>query len=273
MKIIKHGNPNLRRFTVLFILQIVLAVIPAAVAIYFIVRYIIFGDFLSYNKPYGPFLPEQVPDAAVHNMSQGLIFIALVLFAFAGFVIISQRYNILASGFTGERYLKKLVKSVSRDGYAFMNLPVRYRSRKSEIDMLIVSRRGVTIIEVKNHGGTIIGDCRKITWVQHKVYRDGRVADTEMNNPFMQLKRQRDILKNILRVNGVSVWVDSLLLFSNPKVKLRVTGATNELYFAGGEELRHYLDGRDKSDKSNKNVLTDGVVRRIAEIIRDTCGR
>ena len=277
MKIVRHKNPNVRKLTFLLLFQVVLALIPATISIYFIVRYILFGDVLAYEKPpYGPFLPENVsPEATVRNLSVGLVFIGIVLFSFAGFVILSQRYNILSSGYKGESTLKKLVaridgvgtaskhgQSPRQHGCAFMNLPIRYRRGKSEIDMLLVSRRGVIIIEVKNHSGCIMGDCHKLTWQQHKVYRDGKVVDTEMNNPFMQLKRQRDILKNILRAAGVEVWIDSILLFSNPKARLRLTGKTNEICFAGGDALSNYINSRPT------DALTDEEVRRIVEIVR-----
>ena len=81
------------------------------------------------------------------------------------------------------------------------------------------------IIEVKNHSGVISGSTTDEKWIQRKYYRKGKTIEIEMENPLKQIKRQREILKSILRANDLDVWMDSILFFSgNPGLRLKIDG-------------------------------------------------
>jgi hypothetical protein len=193
----------------------------------------------------------------------GIIFISAILFSFVGYAVTAQRYNILASGFKGERLLVKTARRLHGDYHVFTHLPIRYKKNRSEIDLLLVGERGILIIEVKNHSGVIIGSDTCDVWIQRKYYRKGKTIETEMENPFKQMKRQREILKSILRAHNFDMWIDSILFFSgHPGLRVRVSG---DISIADSEnELIGLIQ-----DYQAKNPLTNEQCKEIVKILRD----
>jgi len=244
IKLYKNKNPHVKKLMLLFFGQIALGVLPA----------VLFAIFVVYVKKL-----ETIDE---YNLSVGLIFIAIMLFALAAYSIASQKYNILVSGYRGERFLVKIAKKLQGNYTVFTNLPIRYKKNRSEIDLLIVGENKVLIIEAKNHSGVIIGSDSAETWIHRKYYRKGKITESQMENPFKQIRRQREILKSILRSNEIDVWVDSILFFSgNPGLRLKVN---NEIDVAVSEnELVGLIDAYEA-----KNPPSDESCAEIVRIIR-----
>ena len=81
--IYKHGYDNFKKITVLFILQIILGVLP-------VVLLVIYIGFSLYS-----------------NVVLGYTFIVIMAIAAALNFTITKRYNVLLSGFRGEKSLMK----------------------------------------------------------------------------------------------------------------------------------------------------------------------
>lgn len=81
--IYKHGYDNFKKITVLFILQIILGVLP-------VVLLVIYIGFSLYS-----------------NVVLGYTFIVIMAIAAALNFSITKRYNVLLSGFKGEKSLMK----------------------------------------------------------------------------------------------------------------------------------------------------------------------
>jgi hypothetical protein len=209
MKLYKNKNANTTRLSFLFVFQVVLGALPA-------VLFIIYAVYVQRS------VPEEWEEFG-YTLWLAIIFISAIFLAFTGYVIAARQYNVLISGRRGERILEKLARRLKGNYAVFTNLPIRYKNNRSEIDLLVISERGILAVEVKNHSGAIIGSDNAEFWIHRKYYRKGVITETEMKNPLRQVKRQREILKNILRSNGINVWIDSVLFFSgNPALKLRV---------------------------------------------------
>lgn len=123
--IYKHGYDNFKKITVLFILQIILGVLP-------VVLLVIYIGFSLYS-----------------NVVLGYTFIVIMAIAAALNFSITKRYNVLLSGFKGEKSLMKTVKKLGSEYTVFANVPVRYKKNRSEIDLLVMCDRYIIIIEVK----------------------------------------------------------------------------------------------------------------------------
>lgn len=130
----------------------------------------------------------------------------------------------------------------------FRNLPVRYKRGRSELDMLIISHRGIIIVEAKNHSGSIHGSWKADKWEQRKYYKKGQTTTQEMDNPIKQMRRQRDIVKSILSAAGEEVWIDTLLYFSNSSAKLKLNLRENDYVCQGTKELLAFLNGYDRGE-------------------------
>jgi len=239
LRIYKNKNPNVKRLSFLFAFQVILGTIPAAL-------------FLIYALS----LKEK-------NLRLGIIFISVILLSFAGYVVAARRYNVLVSGYRGEKSLIRTVKKLSGDYSVFTNLPVRYKKNRSEIDLLIIGENGLLIVEVKNHSGVIVGKSGSKTWIQRKHYRKGKTAEITMDNPFTQIKRQREILKNILRRNGFELWVDCVLFFSGTaSLRLNLTGNDNVVNSAN--ELLGFI-----KDYKSKTPISKEDIAKITEVLKE----
>ena len=274
MKIYKGKIPNLKKISLLFVAQVAFGLIPAIVGIFCIFHFMFLGgtvDTLPFIRDESVITREVTEitekDAETHNdtvkrLSISVFFVGVIMFALAGYIVCTRRYNILVSGLRGERFLKKLAKASIKDGVVFTNLPVRYKKNRSEIDMLIVNSRGFVIVEVKNHSGEIEGCAKSEKWTQTKRYKDGRCVSYDMQNPFFQAKKQREILKNILRAEGYDVWIDEAVFFSNEYARLKISGVTGEKYFVSGGELIRFV-------MSNRNGrMDDAEFAPVVEILK-----
>ena len=240
--IYKHGYDNFKKITVLFILQIILGVLPVILLVCYI-------GFSLYT-----------------NAVLGYVFIVVMaLAAFLNFYI-TKRYNALISGFRGEKSLLRSVKKLGEGYTVFANLPVRYKKNRSEIDLLVMCDRFIVIIEVKNHSGYIYGNHKDDYWTQRKIYRDGKTTETLMTSPIKQMRRQRDIIKSILRANDLDQWVDTVLYFSAPSVHLYLDLNDSDNVCSNEKELLEFL----RSYKSPKKLDADKL-ERIRELFRDIC--
>jgi len=253
MKLYKSRNPNTKKLSKLFVVQVLLGAFPTVLSLIFVV-YIKQIDF-----------PEDY-ERLSYSLWIGLLFVALAFLAFTVYAVISRKYNVLASGFRGERMLIKIAKKLKGDYAVFANLPVRYKHNRSEIDLLVVSERGILAVEVKNHSGGIIGADNDEFWIHRKYYRGGKITETEMKNPLKQVKRQREIVKNILRSNGVDVWIDSVLFFSaNPSLRTQVESAisivTNE------QELLAIIQNYECPGKTPTREQCEKIVQVLRELV------
>lgn len=239
-KVIRCRNQNNRRIAFLLVLQVFLGVCPVLMLI----------AFVAFN------MYEAKPVA--------LIAIVLIFLCNIGYAIVSRQYNILNSGRRGEKQLYRVVKRLSGNNIILTNLPIRYKKGRSEVDMLIINHKGIIIVEVKNHSGTISGNWKSEKWEQHKYYSDGKSTTTEMDNPIKQMRRQRDIVKSILNAAGENVWIDSVLYFSGSNVRLRLNLRDTDYVCMGSKELLHFLEDYDRNE-----VISRIQMEKYAKILME----
>lgn len=239
-KVYKSGNPNNKKVTVLFAVQVILGVLPVLLLAAFVLW---FGG---------------------ENLYVALIIIIAMFLCSVVYFIAARRYNVLLSGYRGEKALMKLSKKLKGDNVVFYNLPIRYKRNRSELDMLIISEKGILTVEVKNHSGVIHGNDNDDKWQQVKTYKDGKITETEMDNPLRQIRRQREILKSILRSEGYNdLWIDSILYFSSPIVRLKLNLKSDSYVTNSEDDLLKFIRGY-----RSKTPLSTSDVEKITEIIR-----
>lgn len=131
-------------------------------------------------------------------------------------------YRITKAGLRGEEDALKLVSSLSEEYSVFSNLKVEYENKESETDLIIVGKKGVFVVEVKNHNGTIVGDVDEKEWKQHKIGKRGGRYSATMYNPTKQVGTHVWRLSKNLRDQNMRVWVQGVVFFVNPEVKVEV---------------------------------------------------
>lgn len=242
-KVINGNNVNSKKVVGLFVAQVICGVMPVLLLLAFVFFHLYKIQVVA------------------------IIFILLIFGCNVAYMLLGRRYNVLNSGVKGEKRLYRAVKRLNGNNIIFRNLPVRYKRGRSELDLLIISHSGVIIVEVKNHSGTISGGWKSDKWVQRKFYRDGKTTQQEMENPIKQMRRQRDIVKSILNAAGENVWIDTVLFFSSPNAKLRLSLRENDYVCSSDAELISFL-----GEYHGGEVLSMSRMKKIAEIIKQASG-
>lgn len=228
MKVIRCKNQNNRKVFGLLIAQVFLGVSPVLLLIVFVLMELYETKILA------------------------IVVIVLIFLCNVAYGIVARRYNVLNSGRRGERQLQKSIRHLDGNNIVFCNLPVRYKRGRSELDMLVISHKGIIIIEAKNHSGTIQGSWKSDKWEQRKYYKKGQHSVIEMDNPIKQMRRQRDIVKSILNAAGEDVWIDSVLYFSNVSAKLKLNLRESDYVCLGSKELVSFINAYDRGEIISK---------------------
>lgn len=125
-------------------------------------------------------------------------------------------------GIRGEEAAVRAVESVLREGdRLFTNVKIEYEGKPAELDIVVVNRYGVFIIEVKNYTGYIVGGEDDYEWQKFKTTDAGNTYERTVKNPIKQVKRQIYILAHYLEYYGPRVWVKgyAILLHDNSPVE------------------------------------------------------
>ncbi len=240
MKVIRCRNNNNRKVFGLLIAQVFCGVCPVLLLVFFVLLELYETQVLA------------------------IVVIVLIFLCNVAYGVLARRYNVLNSGRRGERQLFKSIRHLDGNIIVFCNLPVRYKRGRSELDMLIISHKGIIIIEAKNHSGTIQGSWKSDKWEQRKYYKNGQQSVLEMDNPIKQMRRQRDIVKSILNSAGEDVWIDSVLYFSNKNTKLKLNLRENDYVCLGSKELISFINGYDRGE-----IISKIQMEKYARILND----
>lgn len=163
------------------------------------------------------------------------------------------------SGQRGEERVYEVLVSRLPKGQILRNVELRLGSRKTEIDFVVITTRGLTIIETKN------------TWNNVEIDADGNYA---INGKYMRrdgnikekLEYRKAILEELLRDNGLrNVPVNTLLVFTNDRAQVHNLGSIPACY--ANQVIYNLYRQRDPI------VLNDNNMARIAEAIGDAVYR
>ena len=114
-----------------------------------------------------------------------------------------EKINIFApandkAGIHGEKIVNEELRLLLRnDEYLLVNLLLPFKNgRKTEIDCVLVSRKGIFCIETKRWVGHIIGNDEDERWIQQ--YDDPYKGDITHNNPVLQNEFHCKVLDRVL---------------------------------------------------------------------------
>ncbi len=133
----------------------------------------------------------------------------VILIIFIWLVIALSKSNQKRAGIRGEKFATKLIReTLNDDDILLCNVRISYDGKKTELDNVILNKRGIFIIEVKNYVGTITGGLNDYEWNKTKVTASGNSYTSSVKNPINQVRRQVYILANYLKDNGINVWIE-----------------------------------------------------------------
>lgn len=220
-----------------------------------------------------PFLHEQCAIWLSPRAQAWGILLVLVLMLSAP-VLISQHFfrrargakyaaTLVSSGIRGEQEARELLRQLPGRVHIYPNRIVRAGNR-SECDIVALSRRGATVVEVKNHAGTVCGDLSD----HHLTLRRKNGSELSFYNPALQVTTHAQTLSRALAEAGVPCPVKGCVLFIRPGTTLRLSDRfhrrrTTPVYIRKQRfRLRFYILHRGKRIRRRE-------FRRLRRILED----
>lgn len=127
-----------------------------------------------------------------------------------------------AAGDLGEEIVYNITYAIlNDDDYIFRNVVVSYQDRIAEMDIVIVNKKGVFIIEVKNYSGCLQGGAENKIWQKCYLSRNGIIYLSTLTNPIRQLRRQKYILAHYFKYFGVNARIEgyTYLIHNNSPIE------------------------------------------------------
>jgi len=118
------------------------------------------------------------------------------------------------AGRLGESFANTVIQEILHDDDVMLtNVKIMAEGKQAELDDLIINKRGVFIIEVKNYSGELFGEEEEDDWIKTKMTPGGSLYQKTVRNPIRQVKRQIHVLSRFLKENNVHVWIDGYVFF------------------------------------------------------------
>lgn len=172
-------------------------------------------------------------------------------------VLDGQELEKRRAGELGEQEVAFIIEELlDEDDVLLRNIEVVYENKEAELDNVIISKRGVFIIEVKNYRGELMGDEEDYDWQKRKETQ-GNVYVKTVHNPIKQVKRQVYILAKYLQYYGIDVWVEGYVYFLNGNSPI-----DNEYILNDSKELENVLL------RNTKNHLSKATLKKITKLLQ-----
>lgn len=172
-----------------------------------------------------------------------LVLVIFLLLLFAGFYfykrdiyrkssyyqVTQNKYGTLDRGQYGEYLIYKKLQYFENLGARFLfNLYIpKSRYESTEIDTLLIHKKGLFVFESKNYQGWIFGDARSNKWLQTFPLGVGRSHREYFYNPIMQNSNHIKYLQRYLKKN---LKFHSIIVFSDQSTLKKITTGDSHAY-------------------------------------------
>jgi hypothetical protein len=147
-----------------------------------------------------------------------LIIIGIVLFGLGiNYLRKSRNYG---SGMEGEKAVSQMLQSLDDSNYLIDDFLMD--SRNSNIDHILLSPKGLFVIETKNYTGQIV--CYGDKWIRKSNRRSYEIPSITMQAK----KNAQEISGLIYKKNNLRIFVTPLCVFTNPNVEIRLNSPSIE---------------------------------------------
>lgn len=175
-----------------------------------------------------------------------IIGIGLVLIG----IIVIKSGDSFSKGAEGEALVSDALEEFTDDWYIFNDMIVG----NSQIDHIVICPKGVYTIETKNYRGTIYGNANKKEWLQVL----GSNHKTSFYSPVKQGNKHSLELSKYLENSGLKIWVNTIIIFPNPEVQLKVYSPKVNVICLN--ELYSHMNAQ-------RNVLNPGICNEIVDCL------
>lgn len=186
----------------------------------------------------------------VFNGEMNMIF--FIIFLGAIFILSVFLSTPKGKGIIGENSVKwKIGKTKENEKYIFNNYILKFGEKSIQIDHIIISKKGVIVIETKNYAGRIYGNDNQQYWTQ--VLQYGKVKN-QFYNPIKQNNTHCYYIRKLL---GKSIPIKSLVVF----VKNNSEYIESENDVINLRQLKKYI-------KTLPDAISTDQINNIAQILK-----
>ena len=177
-----------------------------------------------------------------------------------------RRYRTRIMGSTGENMVTQVLKSGLSDEYYLLDdvLYINDRGNKENIDHVVLGPNGIFAIETKHYGGKVT--CRRSYW---------QVPFPFGRSPSTQAKGNAYWVNRAIKASGVSeasrVWVEPIVVFSNPDVELDVMDPEVEVVKL--DKLVNSITSYDKGylfSPEQLKLMGEGILEQASGAIKQS---
>ena len=198
------------------------------------------------------------------NASASTLFIAVpVWFIFFTFMSEILESAPAASGTLGESRVQSSLKRLSDDYILFdtVRLPhPQSRTGERELDFVVIGKRRVFVIEVKNNAGTI---APPDVWDRQWPVVTQRGDKRSMRNPLRQAYGQRKTLEGRLAERGIHLKVQPIVVLSNPDCEFIYSGKVSIPIVMSGTDLREIITRFDRAGSEIDQSYVAEVIQSV----------
>lgn len=190
-----------------------------------------------------------------------LMYIFIITLMVGG--IFLKIYLNYSSGLEAENLITECLSHLD-DRYYLIN-DVKLPESYGNVDHILLGPNGIFVIETKNYSGKI--SCNSDEWIRHYeggagISMRGNIyfkpdKDYSIGSPSRQVKRNAVKIKQVI---GRNIWVEGIIVFTNPNVELQLSGTTTPILQI--DELCDYIKNK-KSKISFSPQELDSIGKTI----------
>ena len=191
---------------------------------------------------------------------QGFAFVGMIVAVLWDKLIPSARTNILRSGIEGEILTREVLRELPDDYTVVPDVTLKMSTGSAQLDFVVISSKGIWIVECKHMNGVIHGSYGDQQWRQDKVGRRGGNYSKMFYNPVKQVRTHVSRLKQYLQESGVDKipWIQPVVYFSNNAVSVFAMGNENHPVLQGRSALLDYfLEQEQRANKVDEKHIKE----------------
>ena len=181
-----------------------------------------------------------------------------------GIVVLLFYFNSpITKGKVGENITSALIRLCYKNGILLKNLYVPIKNDlTTEIDLLLITKKGIFVIENKNYKGWIFGNEKSKYWMQ-VIYN----RKNQFFNPVKQNAIHINCLKHILDDN---IRFYSIIVFSGNCQLKDISVFSKDTYVIKEYELKQVLDIIDEYNDDNINDYDmNNIVSKLSSFVKE----
>ncbi len=209
-----------------------------------------------------PKLPTRI-DLGDYQMS----FALAMVFPIIGIWYYWRRYHTWKMGIEGESSVTEVLKSKLDDDYYLVNdvLYINDRGNKENIDHVVLGPKGVFAVETKHFRGKVT--CKGSFW---------QIPFPFGRSPSTQAKGNAVWLSKAIKASGVfealNVWVQPIVVFSNPDVELEIVNPEVEVVTLDKlvNSITSYDDNSYHFSSEQLKLMGEGILKQASHAIKQS---